>query len=72
MNPFEVLLHMPPEAFDPSLLKPRKRLVLLLASYCGEDNPECTESKPCIDCLQMCNTAEVIVGLDDIVGQFNQ
>lgn len=68
----ESLVYLPPEAFNPNLLKPRKRRVLLLASYCGTDNPECTENKPCVDCLQMCNTAEVVVSLDDIIGQFNQ
>lgn len=64
------LLHMPPEAFNPDLLKPRKRRVLLIASYCVEDNPECTDDRPCSDCLRMCNVAEVVVGRDDIVGQF--
>ena len=64
------LLYMPPEVLDPDLSKPRKRRVLLIASYCGEDNPDCTEDRPCNDCLRMCNVAEVVVGLDDIVGQF--
>lgn len=29
------------------------RPVLLMASYCN--NPECTDSYPCEDCLHMCN-----------------
>lgn len=28
---------------------------LLLASYCGTDNDECNEKRPCADCLAMCN-----------------
>lgn len=35
------------------------RRVLLLCSYCGEDNPECSDDSPCVECLQMCNVAEV-------------
>jgi hypothetical protein len=64
------LVHMPPEAFNPDLLKPRKRRVLLLASYCETDDPDCSEERPCNECLRMCNVAEVVVGLDDITGQF--
>jgi len=33
------------------------RPVLLLASYCGDDNPNCTDTKPCDECLKMCNIA---------------
>uniref|UniRef100_A0A6M3J3N7 Uncharacterized protein n=1 Tax=viral metagenome TaxID=1070528 RepID=A0A6M3J3N7_9ZZZZ len=32
------------------------RPVLLLASHCG-DNPNCTDTKPCDECLKMCNIA---------------
>ena len=64
------LLHTPPEVFNPGLLLPRKRRVLILASYCGGDDPNCTEQTPCNECLRMCNVAEVVVGLDDIIGQF--
>jgi hypothetical protein len=28
---------------------------LLLASYCGNDNDDCSDSCPCSDCLAMCN-----------------
>nr|BDD47652.1 hypothetical protein 1 [bacterium] len=35
------------------------RPVLLLASYCGDDNPNCTDTKPCDECLKMCNIAFV-------------
>jgi len=67
-----LLLNTPPETFNPDLLKPKKRQVLLLASYCGNDNPNCSEERPCYECLQMCNIAEVVVSLEDIIGQFNQ
>jgi len=36
-----------------SYCKPRE--FLLLASYFGEDDVNCTDSKPCYDCLRMCN-----------------
>jgi hypothetical protein len=35
------------------ILKPDE--FLLLASYCGDDDPDCTEARPCGDCLAMCN-----------------
>jgi hypothetical protein len=35
------------------------RPVLLLASYCGDDTPNCTNTKPCDECLKMCNIAFV-------------
>lgn len=34
------------------------RRVLLLASYC-DDDPNCTESVPCRDCLGMCDIVDV-------------
>ena len=37
----------------------KKYRVLLLASYCGEDNDKCSEDFPCNDCLAMCNVVEV-------------
>lgn len=64
------LMNLPPEAFDPERLKPKKRRVLLLASYCDEDDPNCSEEFPCPECLQICNVAEVDVGLDDVLGGF--
>lgn len=39
-----------------------QRRVLLLASYCGDDNSECSDDSPCVDCLKMCNVA--IAGSD--------
>lgn len=36
--------------------------VLLLASYCGNDNPECSDACPCLDCLKMCNILIVETG----------
>lgn len=32
----------------------KNQIILLMASYCGDD-PECTEFRPCLDCLQMSN-----------------
>ena len=29
--------------------------VLLFASYCGDDNPQCNDRTPCADCLRMSN-----------------
>ena len=46
------------------------RRVLLLCSYCGEDDANCTDEAPCVECLKMCNVAmvsgdmEVLGGLD--------
>jgi hypothetical protein len=34
------------------------RKVVLLASYCG-DNSNCTDKKPCLECLAMCNTFNI-------------
>lgn len=36
-----------------------RREVLLFASYCGGDDPRCTDAAPCADCLAMCNVFEV-------------
>ena len=33
--------------------------VLLLASYCDDDDPACTDDLPCLDCLKMCNLVEM-------------
>lgn len=37
----------------------KKYRMLLLASYCGDDNDKCSEDFPCSDCLAICNVAEV-------------
>lgn len=29
--------------------------MLLMASYCGYENPKCTDELPCKECLKMCN-----------------
>jgi len=29
--------------------------MLLMASYCGGENPKCTDELPCEECLKMCN-----------------
>ncbi|MDR6431245.1 putative ATP-dependent serine protease [Brucella pseudogrignonensis] len=36
-----------------------KREVLFFCSYCGDDDPACTDQAPCADCLAMCNVYEV-------------
>lgn len=36
-----------------------KREVLFFCSYCGADNPACSDRAPCADCLAMCNVYEV-------------
>lgn len=33
----------------------RPRRFLLLASHCGDDNPDCSYNRPCSICLNMCN-----------------
>jgi len=45
------------------------RPILLLASYCG-DNPKCTDTNPCKECLGMCNIAFIdkdVIKLDKVV-----
>jgi hypothetical protein len=63
--------HWAPEQYDPELLEPSKRKVLVLASYCGDDNEKCSDDIPCVDCLLMSNVAEVKVGVEHIVGCFD-
>lgn len=36
-----------------------EREVLLFASYCGDDNPDCSDRAPCADCLAMSNVFKV-------------
>lgn len=64
------LLFTPPEVLNPDLHKPHQRRVLLLSSYCCDDESDCSDETPCDDCLRMCNVAEVMVGLDDVIGEF--
>lgn len=33
--------------------------ILLLTSYCSDDNSKCTKANPCENCLKMCNIAFV-------------
>lgn len=33
--------------------------ILVLASYCGDDNEHCTDDNPCKECLDMCNVFEI-------------
>jgi hypothetical protein len=42
-----------PDLERPSYCKPHE--FLLLSSYCGEDNPACSDRRPCADCLAMNN-----------------
>jgi hypothetical protein len=45
--------------------------VLVLASYCGDDNKKCTDNNPCRECLNMCNVFHVPNGsLENYVAQF--
>ena len=51
--------------------KVKNERVLLLASYCGDENENnCSENFPCDDCLQMCNVA-VVKGDIDVIGGFD-
>jgi len=44
---------------------------LILASYCDQ-NPECSDEKPCKACLEMCNVAVVPDGTTiDVLGWFD-
>ena len=43
----------PSLGWKPANSSPRR--FLLLASYCGEDNDQCTDKSPCPECLAMCN-----------------
>lgn len=36
-----------------------KREVLFFCSYCGDDDPACTDQAPCADCLAVSNVFEV-------------
>lgn len=36
-----------------------KRRVLLITSYCGEEDTNCTNEAPCINCLKMCNIVDM-------------
>lgn len=44
--------------------------VLILASYCGGDNPSCSDAHPCNDCLAMCNVA-ITTGDLHIIGELS-
>tara|TARA_R110000868_G_scaffold253016_3_gene509739 strand:+ start:472 stop:900 length:429 start_codon:yes stop_codon:yes gene_type:complete len=68
----ELRMNTPPEVIDPDLLKPKRRRVLLLASYCGSDNSKCSDEFPCNDCLKMCNVAEVVVCIDEVRGSLGE
>lgn len=46
-----------------------RREVLFFASYCGDDNPQCTAAQPCADCLAMSNVYLVDVEDAEYVGQ---
>lgn len=38
---------------------PKGQVITLLTSYCGDDNRECTDRRPCNECVDMCNTFEL-------------
>ena len=44
----------------------RAREYLVLASYCGDDNPKCTNRRPCGDCLAMCNVFRIEASAEDM------
>ncbi len=33
--------------------------VLLLATYCGDEDEPCSDGLPCEECLKMCNVVEI-------------
>ena len=48
--------------------------VLLLTSYCGDKNSNCTNIKPCDECLKMCNIAFIeksAISLDNVICGFD-
>jgi hypothetical protein len=47
------------------------RRVLLLASYCGDDNPNCCDKRPCPECLAMDNVAIILGGQIAVLGSFD-
>jgi len=64
-----------PEQIDPTLRLPKRRRVLLLCSYCDDEDHrsgKCTDLKPCPECLQMCNVVEAEVALENVICQFDQ
>ena len=48
----------------------RGRRVLLLTSYCGEDNADCMDDFPCDECLKMCNVVEIDPDRAEVMGGF--
>lgn len=47
----------------------KKRNILLLTSYCSDNETNCSNEKPCIDCLSMCNIFKVDeIDLKEYVG----
>lgn len=52
-------------------MKIKKIKVLLLASYCVEEDTNCTEELPCIECLKMCNVAEIEGKITKVLGGFD-
>ena len=50
----------------------RTSRVLLLASYCGEDNPLCSDALPCLDCLKMCNVVTFEGTITDNAGDWDR
>lgn len=43
--------------------------MLVMASYCGEDNGECSDRAPCAECLRMSNVA-LVRGRIKVLGSF--
>ena len=38
---------------------PKGTIVTLLTSFCGNEFTDCTDSNPCRECVNMCNTYEM-------------
>jgi len=43
---------------------------LLLCSYCGSNNNECSDKLPCPECLEMCNVAKIENGGIKVIGGY--
>lgn len=73
--PIEPATPSRPEASIPSRVSMpwiAEREYLLLASYCGNDNADCTEGRPCRACLAMCNVFKVADESPSYLRQFGE
>lgn len=49
-----------------------RKPILILASYCGGEDPRCSDTHPCLDCLQMSNIAWAEVSNLTVVGGWEE